>query len=183
MENKFIAFYLRHSKNLEPLENQVKTLDDLRVKRCLSWEEIKVCSDVGSGKSATRIGLEQMYQYIQSSIISEVVVRDLSRVFRDFEQFGKFLKLLEKYNVKFTSIKENIDTTSAMGKAMLMIVAVLAQLERELIIERTLDGLARAKASGKKLGRPLGRKDSRKRPRAGYYLRSRNKKTSVLDQV
>jgi DNA invertase Pin-like site-specific DNA recombinase len=66
-------------------------------------------------------------------------------------------------NVRIISYTENIDLSSSMGRAMLTILSAFAQLERDLIRERTLAGLDRARAWGKKLGRPKGSKDTKKR--------------------
>jgi len=62
-------------------------------------------------------------------------------------------RLIDK-GVSIHSYTENIDLTSSMGRAMLTIISAFAQLERDLISERTKLGLARAVARGKKLGRP-----------------------------
>ena len=62
-------------------------------------------------------------------------------------------RLYEK-GVKIYSYSENIDLSSSMGRAMLTIISAFAQLERDIIRERTIAGLARARARGKKLGRP-----------------------------
>ena len=180
------AFYTRSSKR-DTTANQGNVLEEFRIHKNIPWEEIRTYSDIGSGKSASRSGLESMIVDIQNGLMKEVVVRDLSRVFRDWEQFGKFLKLLDKYQVKFTSLRENIDTSSAMGRALMAVVAILAQLEREVLIERTLDGIERARREGKVLGRPKGKLDKKDkfgrstRRKAGYYLRYKNKHKSLLD--
>ena len=62
------------------------------------------------------------------------------------------LKYGEK--VKIYSYSENIDISTSMGRAMLTIISAFAQLERDIIRERTIAGLNRARAQGKKLGRP-----------------------------
>ena len=57
-------------------------------------------------------------------------------------------------------------------------MSAFAEFERELIRERTLDGLERARRQGKHLGRPFGSKDSRPRKRSGYWLKHAAKRTT-----
>ena len=64
-----------------------------------------------------------------------------------------------------------IDTTSPSGRLLLNILAAAAEFERELIVNRTEEGLARARAQGKRLAGPPGSKDKRKRRSAGYHCR------------
>jgi DNA invertase Pin-like site-specific DNA recombinase len=78
-----------------------------------------------------------------------------------FDRFARSTKhlvtALEEFNhlgIDFISYKENIDTSSPLGKAMFTITSAIAELEADLIRERVLAGLANARAKGKKLGRP-----------------------------
>ena len=64
-----------------------------------------------------------------------------------------------------------LDTTTPMGKMVLAIAAAFAEFEKDIILQRTLDGLARARAQGKRLGRPPGAKDKKRRKKTGYLLR------------
>jgi len=79
------------------------------------------------------------------------------------------------------SLSQNIDTTTPEGRMFLKMLMVLAEYEREIIVSRTYDGLARARKQGKKLGRPKGSKDRRPRPKSGYHLRwARNGKEELV---
>ena len=73
------------------------------------------------------------------------------------------------------SYSENIDLSTSMGRAMLTIISAFAQLERDIIRERTLAGLARAKAQGKKLGRP--------RKKRGYVIRGVNTPSTEVVEI
>ena len=84
-------------------------------------------------------------------------------------------ELLDK-NVGFISISDNLDFSSAAGKLHFQILSAFAEFERELIRERTIEGLRRAKFQGKKVGRPKGSKDTKKRKKSGYILREARKK-------
>jgi DNA invertase Pin-like site-specific DNA recombinase len=82
---------------------------------------------------------------------------------------------LEK-GIGFISISDNLDFGTAAGKLHFQILSAFAEFERELIRERTIEGLRRAKMQGKQAGRPKGRKDSKKRKKSGYILREANKR-------
>lgn len=180
---RFVAFYSRVSTAEQHNENQILVLEDFRKKQSISWDDIRTFADVGSGKTASRPGFRQLVSDIQKGLIEKIIVRDLSRLYRNMEEFLGFIRLLEKYNVELISIREKVDLSSAMGRAMFQIALVFAELERNVLRERTIDGLLQAKKDGKQIGRPKGVKDSRKRKKAGYYLRWQNKKQSSFDHV
>ena len=63
-----------------------------------------------------------------------------------------------------------------MGRLHFQILAAFAEFERSLISERTKEGIERTKSQGTILGRPKGKKDSKPRPKSGYYMREANKR-------
>jgi len=75
--------------------------------------------------------------------------------------------------VRLISISDGLDseTDNPMSRAFWRLLGVFAELESEIIRERVMSGLERAKASGKKLGRPAGSKDKGNRAVSGYHLR------------
>jgi site-specific DNA recombinase len=77
-----------------------------------------------------------------------VLVYRLDRLSRNVRDIYNFLDLIRTHNVAFVSITENFDTTTAMGRAMLGVAAVFAQLTREMIAENTKDGLLRRAEAG-----------------------------------
>lgn len=79
-------------------------------------------------------------------------------------------ELLDK-GVAFVSVSDNLDFSTAAGKLHFQILSAFAEFERELIRERTIEGLRRAKMQGKQAGRPKGSKDSKPRRKSGYILR------------
>jgi len=100
--------------------------------------------------------------------MAEVTEVELSRF------TAHLLKLFEEFkkrNIAFTSATQNINTISPEGRMFLRMLMILAEYERELLIDRTNAGLARAKKEGKTLGRPKGSKDKKARRKSGYYLR------------
>ncbi len=88
------------------------------------------------------------------------VVYKLDRLARSTLKLLKVSEQLEQQGVELVSIQDNIDTTTPMGKAMFRMLAVLAELERDMIRERTKSGLEAARARGRKGGRP--KKNSKK---------------------
>lgn len=85
---------------------------------------------------------------------TEFVVWKLDRLGRTLEGILMVLNLLADRGVAFFSLTERVDVTTPMGKAMMQMMGVVAELERNLIIERTQAGVARAKARGETGGRP-----------------------------
>ena len=89
----------------------------------------------------------------------QLVVTELSRLGRSLGQIVAILDALAKEPVSFIAIKENIRVEGKQDiqtKVMTTLFALFAELERDLISERTREGLARARSTGKKLGRPKG---------------------------
>ena len=88
-----------------------------------------------------------------------LVVSELSRLGRSLGQIVAILDALAKQGVSFVAIKENIRVEGKQDiqtKVMTTLFALFAEVERDLISERTREGLAKARASGKRLGRPKG---------------------------
>jgi len=83
---------------------------------------------------------------------------------------------LTNKGIGFISISDNLDFSSSTGRLHFHILAAFAEFERSLISERTKEGIARTRAQGTVLGRPKGSKDSKPRPKGGYYLRELNKR-------
>ena len=81
--------------------------------------------------------------------------------------------------IGFYSYSENLDFGTATGKLLFNLLSSFAEFERDLIRERTLEGLHRAKIEGKKLGRPKGSKDSKTRKKSGYILRQVKEKQTA----
>lgn len=85
-----------------------------------------------------------------------LVVSKLDRLGRDAQDIGATIKMLAARRVEVIVLQlGKLDLTSSAGKLMLTMLAALAEMERDMLVERTQSGLARAKAQGKTLGRPL----------------------------
>lgn len=128
-----------------------------------AWQLVKVLRDVGSGKSAERDGYQELLAAIREQRVDVVVVYRLDRLSRNVVDVYNALEAFNRSQVGFASVQEAFDTTTAMGRAMLGVAAVFAQLTREMISENTRDGLARRAQAGKWTG------SARSRPYAYRY--------------
>ncbi|CAJ0700267.1 MULTISPECIES: recombinase family protein [Burkholderiaceae] len=108
--------------------------------------------DKASGKTAERPELAQCLKALREG--DTLVVWRLDRLGRNLQDLVRIVSDLEKRGIKFKSLKEAIDTGSPSGKLGFHMFAALAEFEREVIRERTMAGLAAARARGRKGGRP-----------------------------
>jgi site-specific DNA recombinase len=128
------------------LDNQEQRgRDYLKMKK---WRLAKLRKDVASGKNDERDGFQELLQCIRDGKIDVVVVYRLDRLSRNVRDIYDFLDSIQKSGVAFVSVTEGFDTTTAMGRAMLGVAAVFAQLTREMISENCRDGLMRRAEAG-----------------------------------
>ena len=140
--NQKIAIYARKSVFREDsisIESQIEMCQyEAR------GQEYVVYKDNGySGKNTDRPDFQRMISDIKSGTISKVIVYKLDRVSRSVLDFSGLMDLFQKYKVDFVSATEHFDTSSPMGRAMLNICIVFAQLERETIQQRVIDAEAK----------------------------------------
>ena len=116
-------------------------------------EETIVYSDNGfSGKNTDRPEYQRMIEDIKSKKINKVIVYKLDRISRSILDFSRMMDLFQKMNVAFVSATEHFDTSSPMGRAMLNICIVFAQLERETIQQRVAEAYASRSNKGFYMG-------------------------------
>jgi site-specific DNA recombinase len=110
--------------------------------RLHDFELDDIIEDAGkSGKDLNREGVQAIIKRIQDREIDAVIVYKLDRLSRRVIDTLNLIDLMKKHKVVFHSITDSIDTKTAMGKFFLNIMASLAQMERDLISERTKDAL------------------------------------------
>jgi len=126
----------------------------------------------------TRPVKQVLLQKLRNAEYEAVAVFKLDRWARSSTEMILDVKELLDKNIGFISVSDNLDFTTASGKLHFQILSAFAEFERELIRERTIEGLRRAKIKGKTVGRPKGSKDSKKRKRSGYILREARKRQS-----
>lgn len=106
----------------------------------LRGDEYRIYSDRGySGKNTVRPAFTEMMNDIEKGSITKVIVYKLDRISRSILDFSNIMEYFGKYKVEFVSTTEKFDTSSPMGRAMLNICVVFAQLERETIQKRVAD--------------------------------------------
>lgn len=106
-----------------------------------------------SGVKASRPALDKMMKAVKDGEINKVIVYSFSRYARSTSHLLSALECFKKSGVDFVSLSENIETDSPLGVAIFSILSAVAQLERDILIERVKNGLANAKAKGIKLGK------------------------------
>ena len=111
----------------------------------------KIYLDKLSGKDTNRPQLKEMFTFIREG--DTVLVTEFSRFSRSTKDLLDLVEKLQAKKVDFRSLKENVDTTTSSGKLVLTVFAALSEFERSIIRERAAEGIAIAKAKGRKLGR------------------------------
>nr|WP_294547250.1 recombinase family protein [uncultured Pseudoflavonifractor sp.] len=102
--------------------------------------EFQIYQDKGySGKNTNRPAFQQMMGDVERGLIQKIIVYRLDRFSRSIADFGRLWEVLREHSVEFVSINETFDTSTPMGRAMLNIIMVFAQLERETTAERVRD--------------------------------------------
>ena len=159
-----IAIYSRKSKFTgkgESIENQIEMCFEYIHKNLpdVSDDNITVYEDEGfSAKNLDRPQFKQMMKDLDKLHFDYIVVYRLDRISRNVSDFSGLVEELNKKNVSFICIKEQFDTSTPMGRAMMYIASVFAQLERETIAERVRDNMYQLAKTGRWLGgnTPLG---------------------------
>lgn len=150
------AIYARKSvlnEKSESLENQIKRGKQFAENR--GWNTLIYKDEGYSGKDTARPGFERMLTDAEKGKFQYLICYRLDRVSRNVADFSSFIEKLNELGIGFISISENFDTTTPMGRAMMMIASVFAQLERETIAERVKDNMIDIAKSGSWTGGPV----------------------------
>jgi DNA invertase Pin-like site-specific DNA recombinase len=110
-------------------------------------------TDMISGAKARRPGLDAMMRDARGGQFDVVLVWASDRIARSTKHFLEVLDELIRLNVEFISFREQIDTGGPLGRAIVVIIGAIAELERSLIVERVRAGMRRAKLEGRHIGR------------------------------
>jgi DNA invertase Pin-like site-specific DNA recombinase len=137
-------------------------LDELRqVAAQRRWQVVEYV-DVGvSGSQDSRPALDRMMADARRGKLDVVAVWRFDRFARDTRNLLVTLEEYRQLGVEFISLREQVDTSTPMGKAMFTIISAISELERDLIRERVVAGVRRAQAAGKHCGRPRVEMDLR----------------------
>lgn len=148
IENPRAAIYTRVSTKEQTCKNQIEICQ----KYCESkgWNDPIIYSDTISGSKSSRPAFNQMMDELRKYKFRYLVVTKLDRLGRSLQHLINILDELKIKKVEFVAVTQNIDTTTASGRLQWQIMGAFAEFERELISERTKEGMRHAKNVGKR---------------------------------
>jgi DNA invertase Pin-like site-specific DNA recombinase len=149
---KRAVLYLRVSTFDQHPETQLYDLRGMAAQRGV--EIAGEYTDTISGSKQKRPGLDRLMADARRGKFDIVLVWAFDRIARSVRHFLEVLDELTHLNLEFVSFRENVDTGGPLGRAMIVIIGAIAELERNLIIERVRAGMRRAKLEGRRIGRP-----------------------------
>ena len=140
----FIFGYARVSTEQQNLDRQLDMLQKYGVDF--------IYNEKMTGTKRNRPELEKLLERLTEG--DTVVVESLSRLGRSTKDLIWLMETFNAKGVNLVSLKESIDTTTSTGKLLFTLMSALAQFERDVLADRTKEGLAAARARGRKGGRP-----------------------------
>ena len=156
MNLKKIAIYARVSTQHQSVGHQLDPL--LPFAKSRGYEIFETYIDQSeSGASKSRPQLDRLMDDARKRKFDAVLVWKFDRFARSVGQLSLALDEFNHLGIEFLSFTENIDTSSPMGQAMFSVIGAMAQLERDLLVERIKSGMEKAARDGKKIGRPTSR--------------------------
>ena len=135
---RYDAIYARQSREKDgslSIEQQVEECK----KKCGKNVKIFDKDEGWSGKNTERPDLQRLLQEVKAGIIKKVVVYKIDRLSRNVQDFYELWKLFEEYDCDIVSATQQLDTTNSLGRAMVGMLAIFAQMERENIQARIKD--------------------------------------------
>jgi DNA invertase Pin-like site-specific DNA recombinase len=132
---------------------ETQLLDLRQMAQQRGYEIVQEYTDRISGAKARRPGLDELMRNARRGRFDVVLVWASDRIARSTKHFLEVLDELNRLNIEFVSFREQIDTAGPLGRAVVVIIGVVAELERSLIIERVRAGMRRAKLEGQHIGR------------------------------
>src|SRR5947209_19323437 len=148
---KRAALYLRVSTLDQHPETQLHDLRQMAAQR--GFEIVSEFTDRISGTKTRRPGLDQLMSGARRGSFDVVLVWASDRIARSVKHFLEGREKLSRLNIEFVSFREQIDTGGPLGRAVVVIIGAIAELERNLIIERVRAGMRRARLEGRHIGR------------------------------
>ena len=148
---KRAAIYCRVSTLDQHPETQLYDLRQMAAQRGV--EIVQEYTDRISGAKSKRPGLDELLRDARRGKFDVVMVWAFDRIARSVRHFLEVLDELNHLGIEFISRRENIDTGGPLGRAVIIIVGAIAELERDLIVERVRAGMRRAKLEGRHIGR------------------------------
>jgi DNA invertase Pin-like site-specific DNA recombinase len=149
--SKRVVLYTRVSTVDQNLQTQLLDLQQMAAQR--GYEIVHAYEDRISGVKSKRPGLDQMMAEARRGRFDVVLVWASDRIARSTRHFLEVLDDLNRLGIEFVSFREQIDTGGPLGRAIVIIIGAIAELERNLIVERVRAGMRRAKLEGRHIGR------------------------------
>lgn len=145
----------RQAEEGESIAVQTEMIEAAATQRKLGGMQlVGVFEEHASAKDANRPLLRELRSMIAKREIDAVIVYKLDRLSRRLSDLTVMIDEFDEADVALISVKESIDMTTPMGRAMIGMISVFSQLEREVIAERVTDALAARKAEGRVAGHP-----------------------------
>jgi len=130
-------------------------LDELRqVAAQRHWVAQEFVDDGISGSKDRRPALDRLMGEVRAGRVDVVAVWRFDRFARDTRHLLQACEELRQCGVQFVSLREQVDTSTPIGKAMFTIISAIAELEKDILRERVIAGVRRAQAAGRHCGRP-----------------------------
>jgi DNA invertase Pin-like site-specific DNA recombinase len=148
---KRAVLYARVSTGDQHPETQLLDLREFAKQR--GFEIVREYIDTISGAKSKRPGLDKLWEDARRNRFDIVIVAAFDRIARNVRHFLEVLDELNHLEIQFISLRENIDTSGPLGRAIVVIVGAIAELEKSLIVERVRAGMRRAKLEGRRIGR------------------------------
>ena len=147
-----VALYARVSTNAQHTENQLRRLHEVASLR--GWTITQEYVETVSGAANTRPVFDKLMSDARRRKFDTIAAVDVSRLGRSLSGLTALFEEVRQIGVDLYLDREAMDTSTPAGRAMLGLAGVFAAFERDLLIQRTMAGLATARAKGVRLGRP-----------------------------
>jgi len=143
-----VAIYCRVSTEEQDADKQ----EDICIEDCKrrNLEVFKIYKDVISGSSTSREHFNQLLLDMRSNKFDVIMVTKLDRLGRSLQHLLSLFDEFNRKNVQFIAVTQNIDTTTSSGRLQMQIMGAFAEFERNIISERTKEGLRKAVGVGKR---------------------------------
>lgn len=156
-----IGIYARksvYSDKSDSIESQIKICKEYAQNNFKVTTIVEYEDEGFTGANTDRPGFSHLMQDILSKKIDLLICYKIDRISRNVLDFSKTFNILQENNIQFVSVKEQIDTSTPLGRAMMYICSVFAQMERETTAERVKDSMIELAKSGKWAGgkAPIG---------------------------
>lgn len=146
-----VALYARVSTPEQDNGNQLLRLREFAAAN--RWTVVREYCDTASGANMKRPALDDMMNAARRHEFDAIVAVRLDRLARSVVNLSMMAEELDRLKISMAFVDQPIDTSTSMGRFTRTILSAVAEIERDLIRDRTVDGLEKAKKKGKKFGR------------------------------